>query len=120
MKLVALACAALALGLPGFALITSDYTPVIQGGTVNSDMPPIRFQGNNTAVVHFTDQDGIHKYCGKPEPGFVMIACRRQTHDGVDVVFMPNPCPIGDREFYAKIACHEMAHVNGWTGDHEL
>jgi hypothetical protein len=121
MKLVALVCASLCVALPSFALGVSEYTPVIQGGTVNSDLPPVRFQGNNLSIVVFTDQDGIHENCGKPEKGFVMIACRRQLQDsGANVLFMPNPCPMGGREFYAKIACHELGHVNGWTGDHEL
>jgi hypothetical protein len=120
MKLCAFVCAALALGLPGFALIAGDTPPIVQGGTVNSDMPPIRFQGNNISVVHFTDQDGIHKYCGKPEKGYTMVACRRQTNEGVSVLFMPNPCPTGGLEWYAKIACHELGHVNGWSGNHEL
>lgn len=120
MKLVAFMCAAMALGLPGIAVIATDTRPVIQRGTVNSDMPPVRFQDNNVAVVQFTDQAGIHKYCGTPEPGFQIIACRRQAENGASVLFMPNPCLTGGLEFYAKIACHELGHVNGWSADHEL
>mgnify|MGYP000220990895 CR=1 FL=1 len=96
--------------LPALVSATPNY------GTVNSDMPPERFRGDSASVVVFTDRQGIEENCGKAQPGFVIIACHRQTMKGVNVIFMPNPCLLGDSEFYAKIQCHENAHGNGWSG----
>lgn len=123
MKLVAFACAALALGLPAFALSQSSTRPVhptISTGLVNADMPPERYRGNSVAVVVFTDREGIEAMCGKAEQGSVIIACHQRTKEGVSVITMPNPCALGNSEFYAKIACHEAAHGQGWGREHEL
>ena len=122
MKLVAFMCAAMALGLPSFALSSSARTPVspIATGLVNAEMPPERFRGNSVAVVVFTDRAGIEEMCGKAEPGSVIIACHQKTKNGTSVIAMPNPCILGDTEFYAKIQCHENGHGQGWGREHEL
>lgn len=91
----------------------------VHTGTVSSDMPPFRFRGSSVSIVVFTDRAGIDENCGVAAPGNIIIACHRQTDKGVNVIFMPNPCLVGDVEFYAKIQCHENAHANGWSGDHE-
>lgn len=88
-------------------------------GTVNSGLPPERFRGNAAALVYFTDRTGVEQLCGTAEPPNIMIACKRSfAGDGV-IVIMPNPCLIGEAEFFAKIMCHEMGHVQGWGGNHE-
>jgi hypothetical protein len=104
----ALACAGV---LP---LLASASLP----GTMNDGMPPVRFQGSTAAVVIFTDRAGIDSACGIAPPGYRIIACTR-TMNATPVVFMPNACPFGDSEFYARIMCHEAGHVQGWTGMHE-
>ena len=118
MRLSALCWASLAIALPAFALAASQRDPV-QAGTISSDMPPARFQGNAGVVVYFTDREGLNKYCGVAQPGYVIAACHRKHESGVSVLFMPNPCLGGGLEFYSKLACHELGHANGWSGDHE-
>src|SRR5688572_20541417 len=83
--------------------------------TVNNGLPPERFRGNSVSFVVFTSRAGINVACGVARPGFIIIACKRQI-DGVPVIFMPNPCPMGERETYARIMCHENAHTLGWSG----
>lgn len=90
-----------------------------QFATMNDGMPPVRFQGDAAAVVVFTDRAGIDAACGIAPPPYRIIACHRTADNGVSVVFMPNACPTGNTEFYAKIMCHEMGHAQGWSGDHE-
>lgn len=86
-------------------------------GTINDGLPPTRFQGDNYATVIFTTN--VELYCGTlPKPAQI-IACRRQTVEGQNVIVLPNPCPLGDAEWFARIACHEMGHVSGWTAEHE-
>lgn len=100
------------------ALSAASAQPIALG-TVNSGMPPERFRGNAASVVVFTDRAGIEAICGKSEPPNIMLACRRAFPNGTPLVVMPNPCLLGESEFFAKIMCHEMGHVNGWTGNHE-
>ena len=79
-------------------------------------MPPERYQGDGVAVVLFVSD--VREYCNTNTPaGYVLIACAKKI-DGVPVIVMPNPCPIGDIDFYARVACHELGHVNGWPGRH--
>lgn len=104
---------AAALAVPMLGLAAPQY------GTPNADMPPLRFQGDSVSVVVFTSQAGIEEYCGKATPGFVMIACHREAKNGASIIFMPNPCPVGELDYYAKIMCHENGHSLGWTANHE-
>ena len=89
-------------------------------GTINSGMPPERFRGNSAAIVIFTDRAGITALCGPAPPGYVIMGCRREATNGAPVLVMPNPCILGESEFYAKLTCHELGHRNGWSGEHEL
>jgi hypothetical protein len=121
MRLAAYCWAALCVALPAFLVATSGHDPVkaVEYGTMDSGMPPVRFQGNNAAVTVFTDRAGIEEYCGKAQPGYVIVACRREHENGTSFIFMPNPCVIGDKEIYSRVMCHELGHANGWTGEHE-
>jgi hypothetical protein len=91
-------------------------TPVAP--TMNSGLPPERFRANSAAFIIFTDRAGIEAACGKAQPGYVIIACKREI-DGTPVIIMPNACPMGQTEIYARILCHESGHVQGWSGAHE-
>lgn len=79
-------------------------------------MPPERFQGDGVAVVLFVSD--VRQYCNSDvPPGYTLIACAKRVDD-TPVIVMPNPCPLGEYEFYARIACHELGHTNLWPGDH--
>jgi hypothetical protein len=106
-----------ALAMAGASISLASAAPM--NGTMNSGMPPLRYQGNGAAVVIFTDRAGIDEACGVAPEGFRIIACTKHTSDGVGVIFMPNPAPYGETEFFARIMSHELGHVNGWSGNHE-
>lgn len=82
-------------------------------------MPPVRYQGGGVAIVAFVDRAGIDELCGKSaDPGKVIIACHRVLPSGASFIAMPMPCPLGGTEVYATIACHEIGHSLGWSGEH--
>lgn len=81
-------------------------------------MPPERYQGEGAAVVMFADN--VEAYCPASIPdGYVLLGCAFE-YEGAPVLVLPNPCPLGDAEMFARIACHELGHRNGWTGRHEI
>lgn len=86
-------------------------------GPLFAGMPPHRFQGDGASVVIFASD--VTRYCGPAPAGYVKLGCQG-TKDGVPIIVLPNPCIVGDREAFARIACHEGAHRNGWGGNHEI
>lgn len=101
------------------ALALALSSPASQlNGTMNAGLPPVRFQNNAVAIVVFTDRIGIDAECGVAPPPYTVIACTKAIGD-TPVVFMPNACPAGATEYFARIMCHEMGHVQGWSGEHE-
>jgi hypothetical protein len=84
-------------------------------GTVNYDgWPPRRYTSDNTALVHFVAPDKIDGACGvKHDPVNPEEACQEGA-----VIVLPNPCTFPERETFARLACHELGHRNGWPGNH--
>lgn len=78
---------------------------------ISSGIPPVRFRGDNVAAVFFVDD--VTKLCGRAKPGFVILACAQGNQ-----IAMPNPCAYAASERYARIMCHELAHVSGWPATH--
>lgn len=79
--------------------------------------PPDRFQApTRTKLQTVVDvQASCARHHRHPLPdGAVIFAC---TYRGV--VTMPNPCDF-PAERFAALLCHELGHVNGWSGNHEL
>jgi hypothetical protein len=79
--------------------------------------PPARFTADATFVVEVRGQAQIDQRCqglfGVPPAGMKTDACSIEGR-----AIMPNPCAYPD-ESYARMLCHEMAHVNGWSSQHE-
>lgn len=77
--------------------------------------PPLRFQGNNWALVQWVDWKDVDPMCrelgAKTAPGRVIQACTREHY-----MIRPNPCPLSG--YSADVDCHELGHVNGWPADH--
>lgn len=75
------------------------------------ERPPERYQHGAAAVVLFMDTD-MDVFCqsigGVRAPDQRIVACAKGR-----VIYLPNPCRV--QETYAQLACHEMAHINGWT-----
>ena len=67
-------------------------------------------------VQLYADPAVVNEVCGLAPPGRVILAC---TNPERRVILMPNPC-LYQHEYYAKLACHEQAHLPrsnrpGWT-----
>jgi hypothetical protein len=107
--MLAVASAALAAAPSPAPVATGTGTPYYDG------MPPARFQGEVVEVVVYTND--VTPYCGTAPEGLEIIACTRDVK-GTPVTVLPNPCAIGDEDWYARIACHEKGHALGWPGDH--
>jgi hypothetical protein len=89
---------------------------VVAGGTIDSGWPPSSWTDDNTVTTHFTNQAGVDRLCGKAPPGYRTLGC---SYRGKREIVLPNPCSgeFGNEDF-AKLVCHELAHANGWPGDH--
>lgn len=77
--------------------------------------PPVRYRKDNATQVSFLHQMSIEVVCGKAKKPKVMMAC---TNVESGAIALPNPCEYPDRDDFARIACHELGHLNGWAGEH--
>lgn len=81
----------------------------------NSFHIPENYGKDRTTMVHFTNQKGIDKKCGAAsDPRLYTMAC---AFADTNELYLPNPCrdkDVADPESYAHLACHELAHLNGW------
>ena len=105
--------------LLALAALAAIAAPPAPAPTPFSDArPPVRFQGDATVKLEITDQAGIERAChplfGAPPAGMKTDAC--QTGDRV---ILPNPCTFPESDRYAALLCHELAHANGWSRNHE-
>jgi hypothetical protein len=73
--------------------------------------PPAQFRGDVATRIEFVAPERVSLRCIERGVPFLANACT-----GQGLMTMPNPCGFSDA--YAKIACHEMAHINGWANDH--
>lgn len=79
-------------------------------------VPPTRFQEDVLGGVHFARPERVNELCkSKLEKGKILLGCSTQAPPQMA---LPNPCNYRD-ELYARIACHELGHMNGWTSLHE-
>jgi hypothetical protein len=79
--------------------------------------PPARFAGDGTNLVHYLQRPLPGTPCSSSVPaGYQLNGCRL---GGTNEVWLPNPC---SKEFagqsFARYACHELGHSNGWPPDH--
>lgn len=86
-------------------------------GPIDSSWPPERFQQDYTGTLDLSFATDMVPSCGTAPPGYHYLAC---TATDDSAIALPNACqPEYRGEQYAKIVCHEMAHLNGWSGEHE-
>lgn len=101
--------------------VESAFKPVPSSGVapnssyVSEAAPPLRFRGDARTIIQFAPPDEVDRLCsgGRPVCGFRFSACRRGNQ-----LIMPNPCGPAMAEPFAKLLCHELAHVNGWPATH--
>ena len=80
-------------------------------GATWRDKPPSRYQYDTSATVEFTTEGGVQSKCPMPHPK-VAVGCTANN-----IIYVPNPCRWKDP--YAVLLCHEVGHINGWSGLHE-
>ncbi len=92
---------------------------------IDNGWPPARFTADVTPTsVAFIDRTAMGAACGGTVGSPVEIeACTRLglAGDGRILrsdVTLPNPCEGFEGEDFARLACHELAHINGWPADH--
>jgi hypothetical protein len=91
---------------------------MIVGCAVNgyASLPPSAYRKDATATVRFVSD--VHAACattaGALPSHLVYRGCERNG-----VIVLPNPCLWPNRSDYADLTCHELAHVDGWSGSHE-
>lgn len=78
--------------------------------------PPSQYQSDGGAVTLYVSQTSLYRLCGvKPAEGMRLYGCVRRDR----MMVLLNPCgPEFSSEVYARIACHELGHTNGWPGNH--
>ena len=91
----------------------------------NQEIPPVRFQGPAMAVTVFLPPYRVREECQKriketPPEGIEIKACRIPPDEpgGISLLVLPDPCLLAPQEYYAKVLCHEIAHINGWPNTH--
>jgi hypothetical protein len=83
------------------------------GGT-----PPLKYQKDIKVTMYFDNPNVINKtlYEGKRAIcGYTLYA---YTYPDTKTMHLPNPCVYPQTDAYARLACHEMGHANGWPGYH--
>jgi len=80
-------------------------------------LPPIRFRGDVTLIVHFVEPSKLYALCGRAvEVGKTLLGC---ASVGGQEMWVSNSC-LSLEQLYAKELCHEAAHAqpHGWPADH--
>ncbi|WP_374387101.1 hypothetical protein [Brevundimonas sp.] len=108
----------LAMAGPSAALGELPYYPAPSPDIVDAAPPEYWSPPDAPAVILFGSPAEVDTVCrtGATVPeGYVILAC---TSDTRRVMLMPNPC-LYQHEYYAKLMCHEQAHLgrgglSGW------
>ena len=76
----------------------------------------VGWQKDNTVEVSFVaDPNAV---CGPhPIPCWVILACVDEI--GGKKMVLPNPCLYKDKDNYARLVCHELAHTNHWRHEYK-
>lgn len=80
------------------------------------ERPPVEYQTvpDQPAIVLFADPQVVHQVCGElagvdPYDLRKILACANPRNR---TILLPSPCLYEDG--YAKLVCHEVAHLNAW------
>lgn len=79
----------------------------------------IGWHHDTTVIVSFVEDPD--KTCSDmhsipPHPDSIIMACVNDI--GGKHVILPNPCKYAEKDAYARLACHEMSHTNGWRHEY--
>lgn len=89
-------------------------------GPYNDAWPPLRFRGDMdnitiSLVPRGAGNGAMESRCGKAPDGLEFEGCSNQL--GRWIVLL-NPCLWPEADDYARLFCHELGHLHGWSGLH--
>lgn len=84
----------------------------------NTGSPPLRFQRDTHVKMYFDSPDKINKDGGWEGHPFCDATVFAYSDPDTRTMHLPNPCDYPQSDAYARLACHEMGHINGWPGYH--
>lgn len=85
------------------------------GTTAFDGWPPDRFTGNASARVHLVSPGEVVRQCSDAVIDPSIEAC---SFGPPNEIYMPNPCAFPRADNYARLLCHEIAHLDGWPDTH--
>ena len=88
---------------------------ILAASAVSSAAPPVQYQGDASAYVHFV-RDVAATCPIKAPAGYTLKGCHQRL-GGQSILILPHPCAYPGE--FARIVCHEIGHTNGWSGMHE-
>lgn len=97
--------------------LAAGFLGVAAGGLWSSAVPPARFQSD--AVVTVAMVQNVRPFCGAAPQGLRIVGCTLTLKGGKKMIVMPNPCLLASSDWYARVQCHELGHVNSWSNTHE-
>ena len=115
---IAAAIAAVVAALVALIAATSEdehpVSPALSAPFATVEAAPVEYIGPAAAKILFLYPEGVESLClgagvGPVPPGRTVVACAQD-----DVIVMPDPCLYRD-DSYAKLLCHEKAHILGWA-----
>lgn len=83
----------------------------------NTGSPPYRYQGDVKVTIYFEQPNKINRDGQGGQVGCTGAVFAYSLQDK-NTIHLPNPCTYPASDAYARLACHEMAHINGWPGYH--
>ena len=103
------------VGFGAGAIVAGAAAIFITSDTIDTILPPEKFQGPGAAYVSMTDR--YAQSCGiEAEEGQSLKGCYFKVGEN-HMIMMPNPCDYKHEE-YASWLCHEKGHALGWPADH--
>lgn len=92
----------------------------VYAGNASSERPPERFTRDFAGPLTVRLAPILRCDGGVAPNGYSFVGCTTLNPVGNNGLALQNPC---DHKFlgesYAKYACHELGHLNGWSVEHE-
>lgn len=84
----------------------------------NTGSPPLRFRGDHKVTMYFDNINKINRDGGYKHRPFCSSTVFAYSDPDTNTMHLPNPCQYPQSDAYARLACHELGHINGWPGYH--
>lgn len=84
----------------------------------NTGSPPTRFMKDTHFRMYFESPEKINRDEGEHGHPYCDSTVFAYTDPSTRTMHLPNPCRYPQTDAYARLACHEMGHMDGWPGYH--